>query len=238
MSEPTPYYDADGEMIGWLHTTGDGELVLADLDNETVLAAEDSAGNALDPDDFTIGDDYDAESYEDPQVADLRLEIDTLHERLDRPPPPPVIELPPAPSQEQIIAGWEDDQRDLERAFDRRLTSVERRRLATHAADNAMSLLDAAQDLNDRGRGSGLVDLDDESLTPLQRHQARTQHAAEMLKDAEGRNEDTITGQALPSQDYYDFDRPQDRAQWAADKLAGADVDGLNFDSSDFAEES
>ena len=126
------------------------------------------------------------------------------------------IPTEPEIDQDAIVESWRADADDIERAFGYRMSDRQKRTLAEHAYDTGMPLLDAAQDLAERGRGV-LPDLDDESLSANQRRELRQAQMVERLRDREG-VEDPVTGAARPSRPEgtgYDTARHQDRVDLA-----------------------
>jgi hypothetical protein len=229
---PEPFFDDDGQHIGWVVEADDGETYLTELDGE-IAAVWDDAEQGWDLD-GAEGIELDFGEPDD-QLAAFDARLDRI-EQIAAEPRTVTFEAAPAPPDpEAIVEGWHTDQRDLERALGYRFSVSQNRAIVSHAADSGLSFIDAAADLAERGRGV-LPDLDEG--TRLERHQARVAQMTERAMDVDPATppEDLVTGEPLPQADLYDMDDREQRHAYYADRLRGATDADAAYSSSDESE--
>lgn len=214
--EAEPLYSDEGEHVGWAVEAEDGAIIALDLDATGIVGAMDPGTGEL----------IDASAYEldngaDP-YADLQAGYDELEQRIaaqEQQEPAFSYIPPPDPDGEEEVASWRRDLVDIERAFDRSLTDREKREIATWAHESGQGLIQAAEDLASRSR-SPIVDIDEGS--EHQRRAARAQLMAEQLGDINDPAD--VQGVRAATRASYDLDVPEQRRQWAADRLEGRDL--------------
>jgi hypothetical protein len=220
-----PYYGDDGEQIGWVDISDDGETYLLALDREIAGVWDDEEQGFQEFESGYFLTDPDAD--EDPLTA-YEERLDELEQRLNEPTSVPEIVVTRATEQADV-QGFQQDmgrQREhLERMLDRPLTLPEARRLGQAMLDDFEAGSPRPDIIAAAERTGGLDDLDADN--PHAAREARRDYMTQRLLDSERmaaaeHGEDDLSNDEAPArQEQYDADSREERQAWMVDALRG-----------------
>jgi hypothetical protein len=218
-------YDSTGALLGQVVPTEDGGYALVSPEGQ-VIGAVDADLNPVDASEYEVDDGIPDNELDELEALEARA--DELEERADE-----VERLQherrmwqPAAETEAATLAALDRQRDrLEAMLGRPMTLREQRDLVMRAMDDYEAgeepdLLRAAAEMADEGHAV-LHDLDAEGETG---RRAREDFIRERVEELGDDAPDVVTGQLAPRREVYDnFDDPEQRLDFAMDRLAGHD---------------
>jgi hypothetical protein len=213
--EPEPFYDDDGDQVGWVVVAGDGNTYVTELDGVTVAGVWDDEGQGWDVDieplELTYDEGEDEDAY-DEQVAGFDDRLAALEQQSYDPRPAEVVVT--AATEQADVERWNVDmarQREhLEAMLGRPLLLDEARRLGQAMLDDLEAGSARPDIIHSAEISGGLLDLD--GGTKAEQREARRDWMTERFRDLERqgaaeRGEDNLLNeQPPPTQDNYDLD--------------------------------
>ncbi|HEX5899508.1 MAG TPA: hypothetical protein VFY32_08925 [Solirubrobacteraceae bacterium] len=201
-----PFYDDDGDQIGWLVQTDDGNQVLHD--GESILAAATASGVQLDPSSYTL----DAGPESDPRVDELMAWAEQLEQQRQQQQVEP---------QQDETSWWQeiaDQKADVEARLGRSLSLAEGEAISQHVVrqERRGETVDLAHALEQAWRTGDAQPID------LDTHEGRVSHMTENLQRSEREAAGADPTVAAPQRDYYDLSDGAQRRQLLGDRLSGA----------------
>lgn len=196
-----PFYDDDGELVGYLHLADDNALVLSDLDG-TILSAITPDGQPLDHTEYGYGDDPRGDYVpQEPEQEAIQFEIPQ-----PEPDPIPWTEL-----------GHQKD--DLEKQLGRGLTTTE----SAAITRNVLRQLDNGAHVNVHDALEHAWSTGDAPIVDLSTHDGKVTYVMDQLQRQHDERDGLEIGDPPARQaDYYDMSTTEGKTQYLQDRASGA----------------
>jgi hypothetical protein len=225
-----PFYDDEGEQVGWVVLADDGETYLCEFDGSIAAVWDDGVQDwdlDIEP---GFGVDLGDEGLdEDPRLAALDERLDGLEQLASQPREIMVTRATSQADMQQVDQDMARQRDQAEQMIGRRFTLRERRLIGHEMLNDAEAgrqpdIAAAIERLE--LSGADLPDLDDEN--PHRAREARVAHMTELWRDQErhaaaARGEDDLLDAEPPAaREQYDADDREQRQAWMVDALRGA----------------